>query len=143
MAIIDSQVHAYEANTPKRPWHSVPNWPDHVTGDEMVAAMDKVGVDGAIFISAFSLYRYDASYAVEVQRAHPGRFAIVKPVDADDPAVGDVIAAWKQTPGAVGIRRRRSASRTTRASTGSCVPPQSTTFRSTCCAGATWMRARR
>ena len=34
MTIIDSQVHAYEANTPKRPWHSVPNWPDHVTGDE-------------------------------------------------------------------------------------------------------------
>ena len=59
MPIIDSQVHAYEANSPKRPWHSVPNWPDHVTGDEMVAAMDKVGVDGAIFISAFSLYRYD------------------------------------------------------------------------------------
>src|SRR5881296_3266599 len=81
--IIDSQVHAYEANTPKRPWASVPNWPDHVTGDEMVAAMDKVGVDGAIFISAFSIYRYDASYAVEVQRAHPGRFAIVKPVDPD------------------------------------------------------------
>ena len=104
MTIIDSQVHAYEANTPKRPWHTVPNWPDHVTGDEMVAAMDKVGVDGAIFISAFSMYRYDASYAVEVQRAHPGRFAIVKPVDPDDPAVADVIADWKKTPGAVGIR---------------------------------------
>src|SRR6266550_3257756 len=98
MTIIDSQVHPYEANTPKRPWHSVPNWPDHVTGDEMVVAMDKVGVDGAIFISAFSMYRYDASYAVEVQRAHPGRFAIVKPVDPDDPAVGDIIADWKQTP---------------------------------------------
>ena len=56
MPIIDSQVHAYEANTPKRPWHSVPNWPAHVTGDEMVAAMDKVGIDGAIFISAFSMY---------------------------------------------------------------------------------------
>ena len=27
MTIIDSQVHAYEANTAKRPWHSVPNWP--------------------------------------------------------------------------------------------------------------------
>ena len=66
--------------------------------------MDKVGVDGAIFISAFCLYRYDASYAVEVQRAHPDRFAIVKPVDPDDPAVADVIADWKQTPGAVGIR---------------------------------------
>src|SRR5580693_5950093 len=55
MTIIDSQVHVYEANTPKRPWHSVPNWPAHVTGNEMVAAMDKVGVDGAIFISAFSI----------------------------------------------------------------------------------------
>src|SRR6478736_10055281 len=104
MAIIDSQVHAYEANTAKRPWHSVPNWPEHVTGDEMVAAMDKVGVDGAIFISAFSMYQYDASYAVEVQRAHPGRLAIVKPVDPDDPGVADVVADWKATPGTVGIR---------------------------------------
>ena len=104
MAIIDSQVHAYEANTLSRPWHSVPNWPAHVTGDEMVAAMDQVGVDGAIFISAFSLYRYDASYAVEVARAHPTRLAIVKPVDADDPAVEDVVAEWKRTPGTVGIR---------------------------------------
>ncbi|HTQ15544.1 MAG TPA: amidohydrolase family protein [Rhizomicrobium sp.] len=102
--IIDSQVHAYEANTPKRPWATVPNWPDHVTGDEMVAAMDKLGIDGAIFISAFSMYRYDASYAVEVQRAHPGRFGIVKPVNPDDPAAEDVIAEWKRTPGAVGIR---------------------------------------
>ena len=104
MPIIDCQVHAYEANTPKRPWHDVPNWPAHVTGDEMVAAMDKVGVDGAIFISAFGLYRFDASYAVEVQKAHPDRFAIVKPVDPDDPAVADVIADWKKTPGAVGVR---------------------------------------
>ena len=104
MPIIDSQVHAYEANMPKRPWDTVPNWPPHVTGDEMVAAMDKVGVDGAIFISAFSMYRYDASYAVEVQRAHPGRLAIVKPVDPDDPKVEDVIAEWKKIPGTVGIR---------------------------------------
>src|SRR3981189_2609800 len=104
MTIIDSQVHVYEANTPKRPWHSVPNWPDHVTGDEMVAAMDKVGVDGAIFISSFSMYRYDASYAVEVARAHPGRMAIVKPVDPEDPGVADVVADWKNTPGTVGIR---------------------------------------
>ena len=99
MTIIDSQVHAYEANTPKRPWRSVPNWPDHVTGDEMVAAMDKVGVDGAIFISAFSMYRYDANYALEVQRTHPDRLAIVKPVDPDDPAVADVVADWKNNAG--------------------------------------------
>ena len=104
MPIIDSQVHAYEANTPERPWDTVPNWPDHVTGDEMIAAMDAVGVDGAIFVSSFSMYRYDASYAVDVQRAHPDRLAIVKPVDPDDPNVEDVIADWKNTPGTVAIR---------------------------------------
>lgn len=104
MSIIDSQVHVYAANTPERPWHSVPNWPDHVTGDEMVAAMDAVSVDGAIFISAFSMYQYDASYAVEVRNAHPGRFGLVKPVDPTDPAVAEVIAEWKKTPGTVGVR---------------------------------------
>ena len=70
----------------------------------MVAAMDKVGVDGAIFISAFSMYRYDASYAVEVQKAHPGRMAIVKPIDPDDPAAEEVVAEWRKQPGAVGVR---------------------------------------
>ena len=104
MPIIDSQVHAYAANTPERPWHSVPNWPAHVTGDEMAAAMDAVGVDGAILVAAFSLYQYDASYAVETRNAHPDRFALVKPVDPADPAVADVIADWKRTEGTVGIR---------------------------------------
>ena len=104
MSIIDCQVHVYAANTPDRPWHTIPNWPDHVTGDEMVEAMDAVGVDGAIFISAFSIYRYDASYAIEVRNAHPGRFGLVKPVDPSDPAVAEVIAEWKNTPGTVGIR---------------------------------------
>ena len=34
----------------------------------------------------------------------PAGSRIVKPVDPDDPAVADVIADWKKTPGAVGIR---------------------------------------
>ena len=113
MMIIDSQVHAYEANTPRRPWNLAPDAPayhlhDHVTGDELVAAMDRVGVDGAILVSPISMYRYDASYAMEVQRAHPGRFGVVKPVDSEDPAAVDVIAEWKKAPGAVGIRILRN-----------------------------------
>ena len=105
MAIIDSQVHVYEATRRNGPGASVPNWPDHVTGDEMVTAMDKVGVDGTIFISAFTVYRYDASHAVEVQRDHPGRLSLVEtgptrmtrrwPTSLPD---------WKKTPGTVGIR---------------------------------------
>ena len=45
--IIDSQVHCYERNHPGRPWVGVLHGPKEATGDQMVAAMDEVGVDGA------------------------------------------------------------------------------------------------
>jgi predicted TIM-barrel fold metal-dependent hydrolase len=70
----------------------------------MVAAMDAVGVDGALLVSPFSMYRYDASYALEVHAAHPGRFGLIKPVDPTDPGVADTIADWAATDGTVGIR---------------------------------------
>ena len=83
--VIDSQVHCYERNRPERPWANPSDWPEEVTGDDAVAFMDRVGVDGALFVSAFSLYRFDASYAVEVQARHPGRFGIITPFDTRDP----------------------------------------------------------
>ena len=104
MPTIDAQVHAYERNHPGRPWAAVLHGPPEVTGDQMVAAMDAVGVDGAVLVSAFTMYRYDASYAVSVRNAHPGRFALVKPVDPSDEAVADTIADWARTDGAVGVR---------------------------------------
>jgi L-fuconolactonase len=104
MAIIDAQVHAYERDHPGRPWAAVLTGPAQVTGDDMVAAMDAVGVDGALLISPFTMYRYDASYAVEVGRKYPGRFGLIKPVNPSDPAVVETIADWKATPGTVGIR---------------------------------------
>ena len=48
---IDSQVHAYERDRPERPWQGTLAGPDEVTGDDMVAAMDAVGVDGALLVS--------------------------------------------------------------------------------------------
>ena len=104
MLTIDAQVHAYEHDHPGRPWAAVLVGPPHVTGDEMVAAMDAVGVDGALLISPFTMYRYDASYAVEVGKKYPGRFGLIKPVNPSDPGVVDTIADWKATPGTVGIR---------------------------------------
>jgi len=104
MLTIDVQVHAYERNHPGRPWLGTLQGPAEVTGDQMVAAMDAVGVDGAVLVSPFSMYGYDASYAIEVHKAHPGKFGLVKPVDPNDPGVADTIADWAATKGTVGIR---------------------------------------
>jgi predicted TIM-barrel fold metal-dependent hydrolase len=104
MQVIDAQVHAYERNHPGRPWHAVLHGPPEVTGDQMVAAMDAVGVDGALLVSPFTMYHYDASYAIDVHAAHPGRFALIKPVDPNDPAVGDTIAEWADRKGTVAVR---------------------------------------
>ena len=86
MLTIDSQVHVYERNHPGRPWAGFLHGPPEVTGDDMVAAMDAVGVDGALLVSPYTMYRFDASYALDVHAAHPGRFGLIKPVDPTDPA---------------------------------------------------------
>src|SRR5262249_19015559 len=104
MVIIDSQVHAYERDHPGRPWAGVLTGQAEVTGDDLVAAMDAVGVDGAVLVSPFTMYGYDASYALEVYRQHPGRFGLVKPVDSTDPGVAETIADWASTTGTIGIR---------------------------------------
>ena len=101
---IDSQVHSYERNSSARPWVGFLQGPDEVTGDNMVEAMDAVGVDGALLVSPFSLYGYDASYALEVYATHPSRFGLIKPFNPQSESVADEIATWAETPGVVGAR---------------------------------------
>jgi predicted TIM-barrel fold metal-dependent hydrolase len=69
MAVIDVQVHAYERNYPGRTWVGHLNGPQSANGEEMVTAMDAVGVDGAIIVSTFNLYRCDPSYALSYLRS--------------------------------------------------------------------------
>ncbi len=104
MATIDAQVHSYERDHPGRPWVGVLAGPPEVTGDDMVAAMDAVGVDGALLISVFAMYRFDPSYAIGVRAAHPDRFALIKPVDTSDPGVVEEIEDWAAMEGTVAIR---------------------------------------
>ncbi|MGC1779435.1 MAG: amidohydrolase family protein [Xanthobacteraceae bacterium] len=104
MPIIDAQLHAYERDRPERPWHKALTGPPEATGEQTVAILDAAGVDGAILVSAFTMYRYDASYAVAVRNRYPDRFALVRPVDPANPTVADVISEWKHTPGAVAVR---------------------------------------
>ena len=58
MPVIDVQVHPFDRNGPGRPWASPSHGLDSATGEEMVAAMNSVGVDGAIMVSSFSAYEY-------------------------------------------------------------------------------------
>ena len=104
MLTIDAQVHCYERNHPGRPWHAVLAGPPEVTGPDMVKAMDAVGVDGGILVSVYTMYRWDASYAVAVHKAYPDRFGLVKPVNANDPKVEGEIAEWAAMPGTVAVR---------------------------------------
>ena len=102
--IIDSQVHAYERDRPERPWQGTLAGPEEVTGDDMVAAMDEVGVDGALLVSPYSMYRFDASYALEVYAKHPKRFGLIRPFDPESNEIEDEIADWVALPGVVGAR---------------------------------------
>jgi predicted TIM-barrel fold metal-dependent hydrolase len=104
MKTIDCQVHTYERNHSGRPWVGHLQGPPEVTGDDMVAAMDAVGVDGALLISPYAMYRFDGSYAREVHKKHPGRFGLIKPFDPNDPAVAEQIAEWAGYDGTVGVR---------------------------------------
>ena len=53
MPVIDVQVHPFDRNHPGRPWASPSHGLSSATGEEMVAAMNSVGVDGAIMVSSF------------------------------------------------------------------------------------------
>ena len=104
MPTIDVQVHCYERNHPGRPWHAVLAGPPEVTGPDMIKAMDEVGVDGALLISVYTMYKWDASYAVGVHKQFPNRFALIKPVNSNDPKVGETIEEWAKMDGTVAVR---------------------------------------
>ncbi len=120
MPVIDVQVHPFDRNHSGRPWAGPSHGLESATGDEMVAAMNSVGVDGAIMVSSFSAYEYDPSYALEVYNTWPEKFRVVTPVDSTDPAIDDVVARWAATQG-----RARHPDPHARGAADGCRPPRS------------------
>jgi predicted TIM-barrel fold metal-dependent hydrolase len=104
MLVIDAQVHVYERNHAGRPWQGMLHGPAEMTGEQMIAAMDEAGVDAAVLVSTWALYKDDASYAFQVRDAYPDRFAVVRPLDPSDPAAPEKIAELARTPGGIAVR---------------------------------------
>ncbi len=102
--IIDSQVHCYGKNTPEDPWIGFLQGPEEVNGDDMVKAMDAVGVDGALLVSPFNIYGYDPSYILDVHEKHPGKFGLIRPFDPESPSIAEEMSEWASTTGVVGAR---------------------------------------
>ena len=100
---IDCQVHAYDRNNEEN-YRAVLAGPATVTGEEMVAAMDAVGVDGALLISPFTIYGYDSSYCEGVAERYPDRFGLIAPFDPNSESVAADVEAWAARPGVVGAR---------------------------------------
>lgn len=105
--IVDAQIHPYAANTPDRPWVVAEPGGAHlpeVTGEQMIAAMDAVGVDAGIIVSPVLVYGFDSSYAETVYQQYPDRFRLVTPVKPISSRTEQRLEQWAATPGAVGIR---------------------------------------
>lgn len=111
--VIDMQAHVFERDSPRRPWArpQLPaGWPEpyqplpEATGQQLLDRMDRLGIDGTIVVSAWSVYLWDAGYALEVAREAPHRLRVVAPVDVDDSRVEDRVAELAATGVLAGVR---------------------------------------
>jgi predicted TIM-barrel fold metal-dependent hydrolase len=105
MPIADAQVHIWGANTPERPWPArhEPHRPVPLGKDELLAEMDKAGVDRAVLVPpSWEGDRNDL--ALEAAAAHPTRYAIMGRFDPDWPGAREQVARWRKQPGMLGMR---------------------------------------
>jgi L-fuconolactonase len=106
MYVIDAHVHVWEANNDRHHWlpeavralHS-----DPMPVERVIAAMDAIGVDGAVLVVA-RLDGFDNGYALESAMKFPDRLAVVGRIDSDDPSSCDAIKTWRTQFNMVGFR---------------------------------------
>jgi len=110
MMIVDSQVHIWAADTPARPWppildptQSQAHRPEPITKNDMLREMAAAGVDRAVVAPpVWEGVRNDIALAAA--REHPDKFAVMGRVDLNNPASQDLLPAWRQQPGMLGLR---------------------------------------
>jgi predicted TIM-barrel fold metal-dependent hydrolase len=102
MLIIDSQVHVWPPHRPDRPLDKAGLDRTPFSYQELIAAMDRAGVDRAILVPP-SIDKDRNDYVIEAVHKHPDRFAIMGRV----PLQGggrNLLAGWKSQPGMLGVR---------------------------------------
>lgn len=100
MQIIDAQIHLWGSGLPSNPAHRQVT---SFTAGEALAMMDEAGVDAAV-VNPVPWDANSQQIAFDTVAAHPGRFAMLGSVALDDPALADRVAAWRDRPGALGLR---------------------------------------
>jgi predicted TIM-barrel fold metal-dependent hydrolase len=105
--ITDSQVHIWEVDRPNRPWpqppRNEPQLPNGYTAEEMIAEMERAGVDRAVIVPPTWVGESNET-ALDTARAYPLRFAIMGRIDIKRPDLKEAMATWKQQPGMLGVR---------------------------------------
>ena len=100
MKILDAQIHCWGSGLPSNESHRQVT---RFTPEEALAMMDDAGVDAAIINPPGWDPGADDMAAAAVAD-YPGRFAIVGTIQPDDTQGPDRIAAWRTTPGQLGLR---------------------------------------
>jgi predicted TIM-barrel fold metal-dependent hydrolase len=100
MQIIDAQIHLWGSGLPSNPAHRQVT---AFTADEALAMMDEAGVDAAV-IHPVPWDANSQQIAFDAVAQFPDRFAMLGQVPPDDPQMKDRVAAWRDTPGALGLR---------------------------------------
>ena len=105
MLLCDAQVHIWALSTPERPWPArhKPHRPEPFSKGQLLAEMDKAGVQRAILVPpSWEGDRNDL--VLEAARLHPDRFGIMGVLELQSPAARGLMKIWRQQPGMLGIR---------------------------------------
>jgi predicted TIM-barrel fold metal-dependent hydrolase len=115
--IIDAQVHLWEAHRPDRPWPAEqigkpsfitmpgarPHRPEPLGADELIAMMDKIGVDRAVIVPPSPVGDSNDT-ALEAVLNFPERFAVMGRFNPEAAGARERLETWLDQPGMLGIR---------------------------------------
>jgi len=115
--IIDSQVHLWEAHRPDRPWPAEqigkpsfvtmpgarPHRPEPLGAEELLAMMDKAGVDRAVIVPPSPVGDSNDT-ALEAAIKYPSRLAVMGRFNPEADGARERLESWLDQPGMLGIR---------------------------------------